>query len=180
MSAEAELSAARLRAETILESITDAFYALDHDFRFAYLNQRAVDILARLLDASLTREDFLGRVVWDMFPGVLGTDTETNFRRTAAEREPIVYDFLYPPTRSWFEIHTYPYEQGVAVSSRPIDERKKAENDRETWARQQAVVANLGLRALGSADPQAVMDEAVAAVSRTLGVELAAVAELLP
>jgi PAS domain S-box-containing protein len=177
--AEEERQQSLRQIETILESITDSFYALDRDFRFSYLNQRAVDSLAELLGASLTREDFLGRSVWGMFPAVLGTDTERNFRRTAAEQTPLVYDYFYPPTRSWFEIHTYPYEEGIAVYFRAIEDRKKAEREFRTGARQQAVVATLGVLALGGADLQAVLDAAAAALARTLQVEITGVAEIL-
>jgi DNA-binding response OmpR family regulator len=44
----------------LLESITDAFYALDR--RFTYLNQRALDYF------GMTRESLLGRSLSDAFP----------------------------------------------------------------------------------------------------------------
>src|SRR5882757_7505135 len=46
---------------TLLESITDAFYALDREFRFTYLNRRALDHF------DATRETLLGQVIWDVF-----------------------------------------------------------------------------------------------------------------
>jgi PAS domain S-box-containing protein len=168
------------QTETILENITDSFYALDHDFRFSYLNQRAVEALGLILGASLAREDFLGKSAWDVLPATLGTDLEANLRRTAAERTPMVFDYLYPRTGSWFEIHTSPYEHGIAVYFRAIDDRKRAESEREARARQQAVVATLGMQAPSEEDPKAVMDLAVAAIARTLRVEIAGVAEIIP
>jgi PAS domain S-box-containing protein len=168
------------QTETILESITDSFFALDHAFRFSYLNRRAVDSLAQILGAPLRRDDFLGRRVWDMFPGILGTEAETIIRRTAAERTPLVIDYLYPTTKSWFEVNTYPYERGVAVYFRAIDDRKNAERERDARAHQQAVIATLGVQALSEVDPQAVMDEAVVALARTLQVEITGVAEIVP
>jgi PAS domain S-box-containing protein len=66
-----------------------------------------------------------------------------------------------------------------ATIARDITERKRAEQETQTRARQHAVVAELGLRALVETDLQVLMDEAVACVSRTLGVENSEVVELL-
>jgi DNA-binding NarL/FixJ family response regulator/signal transduction histidine kinase len=61
-----------------------------------------------------------------------------------------------------------------------VSERKRAEEEREARAAQQALVADLGQRALASDDLQSLLDDAAALVARTLGVELAKVGELLP
>src|SRR6185312_5865861 len=58
---EAEQRAVADRA-ALLESITDMFYALDAQYRFTYINQRALDYLGK------TREELLDRSVWDAFP----------------------------------------------------------------------------------------------------------------
>ena len=69
---------------------------------------------------------------------------------------------------------------GAVLVVRDITERKKAEQEIETRTYQQAVVAELGLRALENDDLQSLMDEATALVARTLGVEYSKVMELLP
>src|SRR5918998_1261177 len=43
--AEQELRESPNRVESILESVTDAFYALDREWRFAYVNERALYFL---------------------------------------------------------------------------------------------------------------------------------------
>jgi PAS domain S-box-containing protein len=178
--AEEERRESQSRTDTILESITDAFYLLDSDWRFAYLNERAVDVLGDLLGRRLTREDLLGESVWETLPATLGTDTEVNFRRAVREHETIVYEDLYPVGDRWFDIHVYPTEDGLSVYFREITARKRTEEERERAVRQQALVAELGLRALASDDIGPLIDEAVALVARTLETELVAVAEILP
>src|SRR5215208_6934532 len=49
-------------AEEVLASIRDAFFAVDRDWRFTYLNGEAERLLARPAD------ELLGRCVWDEFP----------------------------------------------------------------------------------------------------------------
>jgi PAS domain S-box-containing protein len=61
-----------------------------------------------------------------------------------------------------------------------ITERKRVEKEREMRANQQAVVAELGLWALGNNDLQALMEDATASVARTLDVEYCKIVELLP
>lgn len=68
----------------------------------------------------------------------------------------------------------------MAMYFRDITERHRAEEERETRARQQALVAQFGLQALRGDDLKALMDEAVALVARTLDVEFAGTGELTP
>ncbi len=63
---------------------------------------------------------------------------------------------------------------------RDISERKQAEDLLSARLRQQAVVAELGQRALAGIDLASLVDEAVTAVSETLAVEYAEVLERLP
>jgi PAS domain-containing protein len=54
-----ELSDTRLRTERILESITGAFYTLNREWRFTYVNKEAENLLCR------ERSNLLGKVVWE-------------------------------------------------------------------------------------------------------------------
>jgi PAS domain S-box-containing protein len=69
---------------------------------------------------------------------------------------------------------------GMIGYSMDISEQKQAEVELSARARQQAVVANLGQRALADTDLTLFMDEAVRQVARTLEVEYCQVLELLP
>ena len=44
----------------------DAFITFDHNWRYTYVNERAVQLLGR------PREDLLGQVVWELFPDTVG------------------------------------------------------------------------------------------------------------
>src|SRR3712207_2751900 len=69
---------------------------------------------------------------------------------------------------------------GAVLVVRDITERKRTEKEIEISTHQQAVVAELGIRALANDDLQDLMDEAAASVAQTLGVEYSKVVELLP
>jgi PAS domain S-box-containing protein len=66
----------------------------------------------------------------------------------------------------------------AATISRDITERKRAEREIKQLAQLQAVVSDLGQRALRSDSSQRVMDEAVGVAARALGVEYSEVLEL--
>jgi DNA-binding NarL/FixJ family response regulator/signal transduction histidine kinase len=55
--AEEALSESNRRIENILESFTDHFYALDHEGRYTYINERAVaNVLAKAIERKETEE----------------------------------------------------------------------------------------------------------------------------
>ena len=61
----------------ILESITDAFYSLGEDWAFGYVNGVAEKLLQR------TREDLIGKCIWDEYPDLLRTPVEDLYQRAA-------------------------------------------------------------------------------------------------
>ena len=168
------------RGELLLESISDAIYAVDRDWRIVYVNERAVEVMGENRDEPLPREELLGRTVWELFPGTVGTELEAAFRTVARDRRPDVLEFHYVPYDHWFDVHIFPTAEGLGVYFRDITRRKQAEAERERWAERQALVAELGRRALAGLPVQAVLDEAVAIAARTLDTTPIGIAEILP
>jgi PAS domain S-box-containing protein len=106
---------------TLLESITDAFYALDREFRFTYLNQRA------LAHFGATREALLGKVVWDVFPITRGTIFQQEYERALREQCSVAFEAISRLSSRWVEVRAYTTPQGLAVYFRDITDRKQAE-----------------------------------------------------
>ena len=71
--AEEELRKSHKRIENILESITEAFVALDGQWRFTYINERALDRIRKAKGEELTREELLGKKFWVVFPEAANT-----------------------------------------------------------------------------------------------------------
>ncbi len=106
------------RLTTTLESITDAVFTLDLEWRFTFLNARAERLLQR------TRDELLGRVVWDEFPEAVHTELYDAYNRAVDEQVTVDIDAIhYAPLDTWFEVHAFPSEQGVAVYFRDAGER---------------------------------------------------------
>ncbi len=113
---EAEALARRLR--TTLESVTDAFYLLDPEWRFAFVNAEAERIL------ECRRDDIEGRVVWESFPATAGSPLEEAYRRAAETGVTASLQYFYPPLKRWFDIRAYPSAEGLAVYFRDITEER--------------------------------------------------------
>jgi PAS domain S-box-containing protein len=118
----AEAEAAHERTTTILESISDAFIALDPDWRFTYLNAEA----ERTIGAS--RQEIVGRAYWDVFPAVIGTNLEVQYRTTMTERTSGRLDYYHAPWQRWYENRVYPSKDGgLSVFYQDITQRKQTE-----------------------------------------------------
>lgn len=114
-----------------------------------------------------------------MFPDFVGTRLHQEFDGALREQKTAEFEMHFPLGDVWMEMHAYPSEDGLSVYIQDITGRKRAENEIQAHARQQAAVAELGLRALANHGLQSLMDEAVACVARTLDVEFCKIVDPL-
>ncbi|OIB57945.1 PAS domain-containing protein [Natrialba sp. SSL1] len=110
-----------LRSVPVVDRITDAFFALDTDFRFTYLNDRAETLLER------SRDDLIGRVMWDEFPQTVETQFPDGFHRAMEKQVSVSFDIYHARLETWFEATAYPSETGLSVYMRDVTERKQQE-----------------------------------------------------
>jgi PAS domain S-box-containing protein len=122
-----ELREAQRRVETILESITDAFVAVDREWRYTYVNDRALRRLEAWRGRALTREEILGRSMWELFPDAVGTEVEQRLRAAMGARDPVEFELYFAPTDEWVEARAYPSPSGLSVYYRNVSARRRAE-----------------------------------------------------
>ena len=120
--AEEAAKAAARDLVTMLESVTDGFIRYDREWRFLYLNAEAERINQR------SRAELLGKNVWEMFPAVVGTPLETEFRRAVAEQTTVEFENYYEPFDRWYSLKGYPTPDGLTTFIRDISHQKHAEN----------------------------------------------------
>ena len=109
------------RVTNILESITDAFIALDREWRITYVNQET----ARL--SGQTREEIIGKTHWEQWPWSVGTIVEREYRRAVTDRVAVHFEVRYEPLSLWLEVHAYPSSDGLSIYFRDITEQKQIE-----------------------------------------------------
>jgi PAS domain S-box-containing protein len=108
------------RLSDTLESITDGFFTLDHGWCFTYVNHEAARLWGR------TREDLLGRVMWEAFPEALGSVFEPIYRRAMAGEVGIRCEEQYVPLGKWFGADFHPLDDGLSVYFRDVTETRAA------------------------------------------------------
>jgi PAS domain S-box-containing protein len=109
--------------DDVLESISDAFYAVDGEWRFTYINSNAERIW------GLRRDDLLGKILWEVFPLSLGSPLNEAMRRAVHERSPRRLDYWSPVLSAWLEVNLYPSSRGMAVYFRDVTERRQNEEE---------------------------------------------------
>jgi diguanylate cyclase (GGDEF)-like protein/PAS domain S-box-containing protein len=115
----AALAATSHKLYKTLETMADALYTLDKEWRFTYLNREAERLLQR------SRNELLGQVLWEQFPPLLGTRFEHEFRQAMELNRPAAFEEIYRPLNSWKELRLFPSAEGLAVYFTDISERKR-------------------------------------------------------
>lgn len=110
------------RLTTTLESITDAFVALDADWRFIYVNHEAEHMTRR------TSTDLLGKVIWTEFPQLKSDGIGKCLLQTRTEQRTVEIDAFSPDLQKWFGVRAYPSDGGVTVYFRDITDYKLAQD----------------------------------------------------
>ena len=102
----------------ILESISDAFFSLDQEWRFTYLNSQATRVLNR------SKDELIGKIVWEEFPGSEDSIFGQEYRRAIAEQVTVTFESFYPPLNAWFAVRAYPIASGLAVYFQDVTQQK--------------------------------------------------------
>jgi PAS domain S-box-containing protein len=116
-----EIAAAHHKTRQLLERIGDGFVALDRDWRYVYVNERAAQLFQR------KPEDLIGKHLWTEFPEGVGQPFQLAYERAMRDQEIVTLEACYQPWGRWFENRIYPSAEGVSVYFTEITDRKKAE-----------------------------------------------------
>lgn len=109
---------ARQRMSTVLESITDAFFSVDPEWRFVYVNDRAEELLRR------PSAELIGNSLWEEFPHLVGSAFERVFREATQSGSRVRAEEYHPQRQRWFELAAYPSPDGLSVYLQDVTERK--------------------------------------------------------
>jgi PAS domain S-box-containing protein len=108
------------RLTMTLESMTDAFFTIDREWRFTYLNSEAARVLQRDRDA------LIGNVIWAEFPESIGSDIHRRYEEALTDNVPVELETFYPPLQIWVQLRAFPSPQGLAVSFRDVSDRVRS------------------------------------------------------
>ena len=128
--------AARERATDILESISDAFYAVDRQWRFTYVNGKAEELWGR------SREELLGKNLWEEFSEEADPEFYRQVRRAMEEGVTTEFETESPALGTWVAGRAYPSREGLSVYFRDMTEHRRAEEAQRFLGQASAVLSS--------------------------------------
>jgi diguanylate cyclase (GGDEF)-like protein/PAS domain S-box-containing protein len=115
-----ELKRSRERMNAMLESIGDAFFAVDREWRVIYANVKAASFAG--VDLGLS----IGRPLLEISPALEGTALMELYREAMASGQTASIEAYWEPSGTWIEVRAYPTEDGLSVYFHDINEKRLA------------------------------------------------------
>jgi PAS domain S-box-containing protein len=145
IAAERAIRESERRLAEFFENTHDSFFALDHDWRYVYVNQRSAEMI------GLEPREILGKKLWELMPLTSGTLIEQQIRKAMQERLAVHFETPGAYSSNWYEISAYPTHEGLAVfaidrteehrAKAQLEERNRALNENRT--RLQAILEGI-------------------------------------
>lgn len=123
MRKEADIRLQKAYAErtTILESIGDAFFAVDNNWMVTYWNKMAEEVLFR------KKADIVGKHLWTEYADAIDSDFYRLYHQAKATGDTVSFEEYYATLGKWFEVTAYPSEAGLSVYFKDITLRKETD-----------------------------------------------------
>lgn len=129
--AKEALQASEEQSRNILESITEAYFALDCNWQFTYVNPQSEKLLDR------PRGELIGKNFWEEFPTLVGSELGKMHHRVMTNRVAESLTAFYPDHNRWYEVRSYPSTKGVTIYFRNVTEELRIEQEREQFLQQE-------------------------------------------
>lgn len=122
--ARRELAAQKRRYEALTERISDAYYAVDENWRITYWNDRMAERTGHSAEAVV------GETLWEQFPEIEENEIGPELRAAMEHGEQRSFEtYLDSPYDYWVAVDVYSDEDGLSVFSREITKRKEREQE---------------------------------------------------
>jgi PAS domain S-box-containing protein len=105
-----------------VEEMPQPFFAMDKDWIVTFFNPAAAEVL------KMRTDEVLGRNVWDIFAGLENSEFGENYKKTYREKVRVTTEAFYPQFQRWYQVWSFPFEEGVAVAFLDITDRKNSED----------------------------------------------------
>lgn len=110
-----------VQLSTLLESINDAFFSLDKDWKLTYMNGEAERLL------TLERASALGCSFWSLFPEKADSVFTKHYQQAMDTGEAVRFEAYSTRHHRWVEVKAYPFAEGLSVLFSDITKRVEDE-----------------------------------------------------
>src|SRR5437588_6456077 len=137
--------------EAALASISDAFSALDRDWRYTYVSDRVLEVTGK------RKEHLIGHVIWEIFPEAVGSELYQRCHRAMETQQPDRFEVFYKPWGRWVATRIYPSSDGLAIYRVDISEimeqrQRSRENERRLCVAEERIRLALEAADVGTFD----------------------------
>ncbi|WP_257791527.1 MULTISPECIES: PAS domain S-box protein [unclassified Massilia] len=116
-----ELQKSKDQLNVMLESVGDAFFAVDYQWTVTYANRKAAALV------NTMPEEAIGRNLLEVAPSLQHSPALANYQRAMSTGKPEFFEVFWEPTSSWFDARAYPSEDGLSVYFYDITPWREAE-----------------------------------------------------
>lgn len=106
---------------SMLESIGDAFFAIDSEWRLTYANRKAGDFV------GVDPYQSIGLRLLDVAPELEHSQALPRYQRAMETRQPDSFEVYWEPHALWIEVRVYPNADGISVYFHGISAKREAE-----------------------------------------------------
>lgn len=149
----AESDAAKRELHAMFEHISDAFLALDADWRCTCLNGRACAFFNR------EPEELLGKIVWTELPEYADQPLQSSCRTAVETGLPVFFETYDASRDRWFEYRVYPAPEGLTVFFRDVSDRRRVESALSRVTRALTVCARCNRALTHAESEQGLLDD---------------------
>lgn len=121
---------------SLFKHFTDGFYAIDHNWRYIYVNKKGAQL------AQKTQKEMLGKRPQDLFPDAHALGFGEALIKVMKKKKPRTIEAYYPKHKNWYENIIFPIEEGVGIIVRDITSRKQLEELLRLTTKQFRTLAN--------------------------------------
>ncbi|MEG4939633.1 adenylate/guanylate cyclase domain-containing protein [Microcoleus sp. F4-D5] len=119
---EGKLRSSDEQIVNFLEEMSDAFFALDPQWRFTYVNYKASQFLHR------SPEELFGKIFWEEFPELVNSVFYEECHEAVAKQVGVSFEKYSHPLKVWLEVRAFPSHDGISVFFHDITKRKQMES----------------------------------------------------
>ncbi|MEZ4384137.1 MAG: PAS domain S-box protein [Nannocystaceae bacterium] len=129
------------QTSSLLDSITEAFVAIDPGYEVRYINRHGAALL------GATAPELTGKSLWDIIPEAHGSDLHRALERALVDKVYVEIDFHSRIDERWFTVRIYPSPDGLSTYFQDITESRTMETELRAQAQRLAAaeaIAHLG------------------------------------
>lgn len=103
----------------LVDDLKIGFFTLDKEWRFTFINDSAERYFV-----GYTKDNLIGRNIWETFPEITKTHLFTNYHEARSEQKPVHFRINSLYTNTWHTIHAYPSIEGLSIYFEDVTQNK--------------------------------------------------------